>query len=77
MIEKHYLELMTVDGFISRYWQMIGDYPTCIETYEAVERQHEFAFHKRKYSDYQTFAVTLTRWNKKKKDKVINRESRN
>jgi hypothetical protein len=67
MIERHYLELLEVEGFIKRYFDMLPDYNTCIETYEAVERQYEQAFHKRKYSDYDTFKVILARWNKAKK----------
>jgi len=67
MIEQHYLDLLTVDGFIQRYWDLVCHYPTRIQAYEAVERQYEMAFKKRKYSDYSTFAQTLSRWNKKKK----------
>lgn len=72
MIEKHYLQLLTVDGFIKRYLEMLCDYETCIETYNAVERQHEHAFGKRKYSDYDTFKVTLSRYSKSKKEIVNN-----
>ena len=66
MIEKHYLELLEVDGFVKRYFEMLADYDTKIEAYEAVERQYEQAFKKRKYSDYECFKTTLHRWNKRK-----------
>jgi hypothetical protein len=69
MIEPHYLQLLEQDGFVARYWEFVCVYPTCREAYEAVERQHEQAFGKRKYSDYGVFKNILTRWNKKKAEK--------
>lgn len=73
MIEKHYLELLEVDGFVNRYWEFVVVYPTCIEAYEAVERQHELAFNKRKYNDYTTFKTVLSRHNKNRRAKVKHR----
>jgi hypothetical protein len=67
MIEKHYLDLLTVDGFIRRYFELACSYPTMQAAYDATERQYELAFGKRKYSDYDTFRNTLSRWNKNKK----------
>lgn len=72
MIERQYLELLTVEGFIKRYWEMLPDYGNCISAYEAVERQYDWAFGKRKYSDYETFRVTLSRFNSKKNNTVDN-----
>lgn len=69
MIEKHILELLEMDGFIARYWEFVCQYPTCYDAYEAVERQFELHFGKRKYSDYDTFRVILSRWNKRKKER--------
>ena len=65
MIEKHILELNTVEGFITRYWEFMCVYPTCRDAYEAVERQHSGAFGKRKYNDYNTFKAVLSRFNSK------------
>lgn len=66
MIEKHYLDLLNQEGFIQRYFDFLPIYETCKEAYEAVERQHELAFGKRKYGEYAYFASVLSRWNKKK-----------
>jgi len=66
MIEQHYLQLLEVDGFIQRYFELMCVYPTAEASYEATERQFQSAFGKRKYSDYTTFRVTLSRWGKKK-----------
>jgi uncharacterized protein YktA (UPF0223 family) len=70
MIEEHYLKLMTVKGFIERYWEFIGIYPSHEEAYNAVEKQYEMAFGKRKYSDYTSFRVVKSNYMKKIRDQI-------
>lgn len=66
MIDKHMQKLLTVEGFIERYMEMLPDYWSGLEAYNAAEKQHEMTFGKRKYSDYDTFRVVLSRYNKSK-----------
>ena len=66
MIEPHYLELMTLEGWVKRYWEMLPDYETMEATYEAIERQYIFAFGKRKYSDFASFKQCFYRYQKNK-----------
>lgn len=61
--EPHLTQLLTVEGFISRYWELLCFYPSCREAYDAVERQYIGAFGKRKYNDYNTFKAVLSRFN--------------
>ena len=63
--DPYMLELMTVEGFIKRYQEFCVSYPTYQQAYEAVERQYRAAFGKSKYSDYDTFRVILSRFNRK------------
>jgi len=69
MIDKYILELLTVEGFIKRYLEMLTDYGSCQHAYEAAERQYEANFGKRKYSDYDTFRTILSRHVNKKRKK--------
>jgi hypothetical protein len=66
MTEPYLQELLTVEGFVKRYLDMLADYGTCQETYAAVERQYFNAFGKNKYKDYDSFKVTLSRYQAKK-----------
>jgi len=66
MIEPYIQELLTVEGFIKRYFDMLSDYGTCQETYYAIERQYHSAFGKNKYSNYDTFKQVLSRHINKK-----------
>lgn len=64
--EPHILKLHTKQGFIERYYNLLQDYPTNEQAYEAAERQHSNYFGQRRYSDYDSFRVILSRYNKKK-----------
>jgi hypothetical protein len=66
MIDPYVQKLLDQDGFIERYWDFVVMYPTCRQAYEAVERQYELNFGRRKYADYGVFKNILSRWNKKK-----------
>lgn len=70
MIEQHYLDLLTVDGWMGQYWRMLPDYETQEATYEALERKHERAFGKRKYSDFHSFQNVMYRYQSKKRKKA-------
>lgn len=63
MIEAHYQELLTLDGWVKQYWQMLPDYGCMRETYEALERKYELAFGKRKYGSFESFKVSFYRYN--------------
>lgn len=65
--EPHILKLHTKAGFISRYFNLIQDYGTNEAAYEAAERQYKHFFGERKYSDYDSFRVVLSRYNKAQK----------
>ena len=75
-IEKHILELLTVEGFILCYYEHVPYYGTLKQAYEATERQYEHAFGRNKYSDYDTFRVTLTRYNQKKLTMLTKNQSK-
>lgn len=70
--EPHIMELHSKKGFIDRYYILIQDYPTYEDAYEATERQYKQYFGERKYSDYDSFRVILSRYNKKQKNKILN-----
>ena len=71
-LAPHIQRLNTIDGFIERYFQLLQEYPTCREAYNAVERQYNFVYGQFKYSSYGTFKVILSRWNR---HKTINQKS--
>lgn len=56
-----------MEGFIEFYIDLLPHYPTCLEAYEATERQHLNSFGIRKYSDYYSFKTTLSRYQGKKR----------
>jgi hypothetical protein len=66
-IDPHLLRLYTSDGFVQFYLELLCDYDTCQDAYEATERQHEITFGHRRYSDYDSFRVILSRYGKKKR----------
>ena len=57
-LESHILELNTPEGFDRRYYEMCQLYPNNSLAYEAVERQYESYFGKRKYSNYESYRKT-------------------
>ena len=73
MIEKHYLDLLTWDGFIKRYQIFLAEFANektqCEKAYEATERMHLAAFGKTKYTNYDSFRVMLSS-NKRKRTRV-------
>lgn len=57
-LEPHVLKLMTAEGFDARFFEMCQHYPTDALAYEAVERQYESYFGKRRYSNYESYRKT-------------------
>ena len=70
MIEQSALVLLTVEGFIARYYEVLPEWGNNVSAYNAVERQYEWYFGKRKYSDYESFRITLSRFITKKNTNV-------
>jgi hypothetical protein len=72
-IDPHLQQLLTVEGFIAKFWEYIGEYPGKMEeAYEAVERLHEGTFGKRRYTNYNSFRVNMTNYLKRKKNEPKN-----
>lgn len=65
MIEKKYLVLLSADGFVRKFWEKTRDHKTYKSAYEELEKEHESAFGKRKYSDYNSFRICRDRVTKK------------
>lgn len=65
MIPKRVLKMVTQDGFIDFFYSIKKSYMTKVDAYEMCEEIHEQYFGKRKYSEFQTFNVILSRRNKK------------
>lgn len=57
-LEPHILILMTSEGFDKRFFEMCQLYPNNSLAYEAVERQFESYFGKRKYANYESYRKT-------------------
>ena len=53
--DKHILKLLTFEGFLQMFHDMMACYQTYKEAYEATERMHKNYFGKRKYSSYYSF----------------------
>lgn len=66
-IDPHLLRMMKPEGFVQFYFELLPYYDSCEQAYEAAERQYENAFGARRYSDYSTFKVILSRYQGKKK----------
>lgn len=66
-IDPHLLRMMESEGFVQFYLEILPYYDTCEQAYEAAERQYENGFGRRRYSDYQTFKVILSRYQAKRR----------
>jgi len=66
-LEKHILKLLDTQGFIDKYWEMLGEYSTGEAAYEAAERLHITNFGERKYKNFESFRVNMSRFLKKDK----------
>lgn len=70
MVEPHLQRLLEPEGFIECFYEMLSYYQKQEDAYEAVERQHEAEFGKRKYSSFESFRICRDkRINKKKNEK--------
>lgn len=61
------LKLLSAEGFIAAVWAASKQYEYGYLAYEAVEREYEKYFNRRKYADYQSFVHVRSRVVKKKK----------
>lgn len=66
-IDPHLLRMLRPEGFVQFYLELLSDYDTCEQAYDAAERAYEIAFGTRRYSDYSTFRVILSRYSGKKR----------
>ena len=62
IIEKHFLALLTTDGFNLKFDDMLVDYKHPKECYEALEVTFQSIFGKPRYKDYESFRVVRSRW---------------
>lgn len=60
--DKAILALQDLGGFYDYYCQMISYYSTYEQAYEAVERVYEAHFDRRRYKNFESFKVTLSKW---------------
>jgi hypothetical protein len=65
-LEPQFQRLLTSKGFIDAFWEMLSYYCNHEEAYEAVERQYEAQFGKRKYASFESFRIC--------RDKFLNKE---
>jgi hypothetical protein len=56
-IEPQYQRLLTSKGFIDAFWEMLSYYCSHELAYDAVERQYEAQFGKKKYSSFDSFRI--------------------
>ena len=61
--------LLTIEGFSEAFQRNIKNFPTHEAAYEQVEESYFYFFGKRKYTDYESFRVTYSKWSKKKNKK--------
>ena len=66
MIPERLLKCLDAKGFISEVQHRISNQKNMLQAYEELENEMQIHFGKRKYSDYATFRVTLSREIKKK-----------
>lgn len=66
MIPERLLKCLEAKGFISEVQHRISNQKNMLQAYEELENEMQIHFGKRKYSDYATFRVTLSRETKKK-----------
>ncbi len=55
------LKLMTKEGFMELFWSKVTSGITYRKAYEEVEVDHEQAFKKRRYSNFESFKRVLYR----------------
>jgi hypothetical protein len=60
------LEVLTMDGYIKKYIQMLAEYGNTIEAWEGVERFYVKWFGTNKYSSYDSFRNCMRNHLKKK-----------
>ena len=66
MIPERLLKCLDAKGFINEVQHRISNQKNMLQAYEELENEMQIHFGKRKYSDYATFRVTLSRETKKK-----------
>lgn len=54
-------QLLSVDGFISAYYEELKFHDRYFDAYETIERVHLHFFGKRKYSNYASFQQVMSR----------------
>jgi hypothetical protein len=59
--EPHILRMQEFIGFYDQWCSLIGYYQTHLEAYEATERMYENYFGKRRYKNFETFKVLVSR----------------
>jgi len=59
MLETQFLRLLETKGFIECFWEMLSNYATQEESYEAVESIYRSIFGKNKYQNFDSFRVTM------------------
>lgn len=60
-IPDNVLKLMTKEGFIELFWSKVVSGMTYRKAYEEVEANHEQAFKKHRYSNFESFKRVLYR----------------
>ena len=65
-IPERLLKCLEAKGLISEVQHRISNQKNMLQAYEELENEMQIHFGKRKYSDYATFRVTLSRETKKK-----------
>jgi len=63
---KYVLELQHQEGFIQAYWNEVRHHDRLADAYETIEKVHVQFFGTRKYSNYASFRIVLTRRYSKK-----------
>ena len=65
-LDEYSRQLMTIHGFISRFYEMKNYYMTNEEAYEAVERQYSTLTGNRRYKNYGSFKTVFLRMLRKR-----------
>lgn len=60
--ERHILALQELSGFYDKWCTMIPDYKTHEAAYESLEKMYLYYFGKRRYKNFETFAVSISKW---------------
>jgi len=58
------LELIYIDEYIKRYYELLPLHPTYEKAWEALEAEYKYAIGRNRYANYATFRVVLCRWMK-------------